>query len=217
MAERNRIVLDGALPGGEVWSTSLQFGGTTGGTVINDQSDLLAWAQAAGNTISTAWTGYTAIRTGLSSGGSLARITAQYFGPSNELAAQAQWVLIAPLTGLTAPNKPTTSAVCVSLRTGFPGASRRGRVYLPALANALGADCRYSSSAALQFASEWRDLAEGIADDTPGLSSSIYCVYSPTLDTLTPITQIQVGRVPDTQRRRRDALQEEYSSTAYPG
>lgn len=112
---------------------------------------------------------------------------------------------------------PNQVALAVSLLTGYSrGPAHRGRFFLPLPAMALGTDGRFSAALATETAGSVKTFLEALAD-TPGIDAP---------NSLTPmvmsrksgapaqrkITGAAVGRVLDTQRRRRKSLGEAYGS-----
>lgn len=104
---------------------------------------------------------------------------------------------------------PLQTALVISLVTSRAGSSGRGRFYLPLVKQALdsahilsvGAATDWADAAAL-FLAEIRDNV-----NTPLVAS--------TKGYNTNVTGVRVGRVPDTQRRRRGDLAEGYISTTF--
>lgn len=204
----NRIRLDGSLPTGERWSTHFDvvFGDMdppSGAVVFYE--DLLTWAQTiAGDTF---WTTNGPIRSLLSTVGVVNAVRVELINDGN-LAEVAQ------VDGLTYAGQGTMTktfqdSVCVSLLTGRPGRSYRGRQYWPALGAAISTTTgRLAGPTPANVAQDVKDLADMIIDAAPSSFQGHLAVYSPKLNVVTPVTQISVGDVIDTQRRRRDTLVE---------
>lgn len=212
MVQHNKVIVNGSFGGGdEVWSIGINFcgAGNVPGNLITGQEDLNAWAAAIHDTIDD---DLSLVRNLLSVNGGFSSTVTQYYNAENELLTQS--VPAANyIAGLGAPNCPLQTAVCVSLLTGRPGASYRGRVYLPGPGAAIDADFRLTTPTdpgdlAEQFA-EWLGI---IQEKSQLYGDAVACVFSPTRDVLTPVSTIRVGDVADTQRRRRDNLTENYST-----
>lgn len=128
-------------------------------------------------------------------------------GPADELAEAA-------LTGLVGSGSntplPPEIAICVSLLTGAPGRSNRGRMYMPApsstTANAVG---QLSSAAPALFAG-W---AAAFFGDVNTVART--CVLWSRKNALSrAITQVSVGNQFDVQRRRQNSTPEAYTSVS---
>lgn len=121
---------------------------------------------------------------------------------------------VAPLAGSnTNPSLPPQNSLVVSLRTALPGARARGRMYLPPMAVA------YVDDNGLMDPSFTGDVADNFAAFFTAVNSSVaidetVVVASDAGQTLTPVTYVQVGRVFDTQRRRRAEILESYETRA---
>lgn len=118
--------------------------------------------------------------------------------------------------GQAAPG-PFQVALAVTLRTFQErGPAHSGRWYVPAgeldVDTATGA---VSSGTAEQLRDSTAILLNAI-NDNPGIDQKgiIAAVVSGTHGVWNAVTAVQVGRVPDTQRRRRNALSENYTAPA---
>lgn len=137
-------------------------------------------------------------------------------------AAEAAWTQLGS-SGAGA-SKPPQTAIVFSLRTGIPGARRRGRIYWPALAATIDAtSLRLTSTATTAYATQMAAYLDGIETalkeaihPSPSLSDFSLAVYSPTDRVCTDVKTIMVGDVLDVQRRRRDKIPEAYASHSYP-
>jgi hypothetical protein len=105
---------------------------------------------------------------------------------------------------------PPQVAVCVTLQTGRPGRSYRGRHYLGGLpenkCEPPGKLVATSRTAIANFYSAWMGSVNSAID------SRLCVVLSPTLNIGTPITAVSVGDIYDTQRSRRDSQVEVYTT-----
>lgn len=117
---------------------------------------------------------------------------------------------------------PSTVAVVCSLRTDRVGASGRGRLYWPAIGQAIDtSSLRISAANRTALATDFTSFLKSIG--TSILSTGAWepwtamplSVISKTRGISTPVNRIMVGDVMDTQRRRRDTLVETYSTVAY--
>jgi len=108
-------------------------------------------------------------------------------------------------------NMPTEVAVCDSLLTPFAGRRGRGRIYLGGLSTGvLAASGRLDATKAQDLA----NAVSGLCEDINGIAGGVHAmVYSAADGDLKHITNVQVGDVFDSQRRRRFSLFEaRYSS-----
>jgi hypothetical protein len=120
-----------------------------------------------------------------------------------------------PVFGImTLAQAPQTAVVC-SIRTDTPGGSGRGRIYWPALGATLATTGRLNTPTTAALAADFKSLFNNIeghlATAFPTIGFDL-AVRSVTTHTTPHATRIQVGNVLDTQRRRRDALPEAYTT-----
>lgn len=213
MADILRININGAMPGGEVWSVNPVFkiGGDFGEPVSPAQALTIATAIAA---ISVP-AGLLAINPAAVT---VAGVRVEARTVAGVLETQAEAVKGAPQPGTSASGLPFQSALVFSLRTTTPGARGRGRLYWPACGIAmqpttLRAVSATVGSALTAMASYLTSIRTAIDTSLDGVGLTVWSRAS--LDT-SPVTSIQVGDVVDTQRRRRDQSIETYQSVAFP-
>lgn len=208
MVARNRMVLSGPLGSPEVdnWSITLHWTLDGGGAVTN-QTDLQSWADNAAAVLDGLETNQATLANLLSTVSEVERVDLYAYGDSGPAVAQASASCSG--AGLGAIEAPFQVAAVMSLLTGRPGASYRGRAYWPAMGATMGSGGTFSEAAGAAT-----DFAELITElgDIDGTSTAICVVYSPTLDVVTPVTSVRVGNVLDTQRRRRDRVPESFST-----
>lgn len=214
MVAHNVVRINGTLPGGEVWSVTPKFVGASG--PMTEYADLLQWAENIGQA-QTEWTNSFALRELLSSQANITSVRTEYRTAAGELGQAAEFVHTSPVAGVGIPNKIFQASIVCSLLTGRPGRSYRGRIYWPALAVTLGTGNlrvpeAYRDKTVASFGALFREI-EGAADLIQPMDLA---VVSQTLGVATPVTGVQVGDIIDIQRRRRDSLQEFYSSEGYP-
>lgn len=109
----------------------------------------------------------------------------------------------------TNQSMPAQIAVVISLRTARPrGRASNGRMYIPALPQLEANTGKFSVATALDIATAAAEMLTAI-----GAALSTQCVVGSAVGTglLENVTGVRVGRVPDTQRRRREGLVEDYS------
>lgn len=219
MAQKtNRVILEGSTWGGEVWSTSFAFADTTipvDGGVITDYGDLATLASA----IFADWgteTWATALLNALASSNTLDRVRVEARdGTTLIQAAESDGT---PINGNGGNPNPPQTAFVISLRTGRPGRSYKGRMYFPltgmSVASNTGRLNPVSIGPLLTGAKDMIKATLAQADTVAGPGSDFKTVvYSSKLDLVTPVTTIAIGDVVDSQRRRRDRLSETYYVT----
>lgn len=215
MVERNRVIIEGTLGASslESWSTGINYQGTDGSTIV-DVAGLTTWAQAIKDDLTPA--NYPSLFAFLSASGDVTQVTVQAFNVANTLLQQGNSAPD-PTAGAGTIATPFQTSVVFSMRTGVPGQSFRGRNYWPAIGMSVGADGQFGGvNSAPQLALNWVNLLNAITAAYPEVNPVQPVVYSPTLNIVTLVTQVLVGSIPDTQRRRRDNLIELYSSQPYP-
>lgn len=202
-----RIVFRGTLPGGEVWSTTcaleaLGLEGVGAQAAADDCRDAMStFVGSAGSRTSSAIT--------------FTGVDAYQIGTDGR--ATDQWVsnMATPTVGNGSPSSPPQCTMVISLRTGLPGRARRGRMYIPTMAAVVGADALVSTATQGLFADAAGTLMNSIND--AGVVDNPYRLVVASgvgSGALYPVQTIQVGRVIDTQRRRRNSLAEGYVSRA---
>lgn len=204
-------VAQGRLPGGEVWSCTLRT--EPAGAPPFDGLDLAEGCETA----KLDWQTFLgAGPQGFATGTYLDRVLGYVYDEGGILVEQAA-SSSAPFQGTGTQVQPNQCAVVVSLLTGQAGRSRRGRIYVPWLSSGLtagrlvAAQVTAAADRAAVLAVQARDWGFG----GPTLSGELV-VASATYGYNTPVTQIRIGNVMDTQQRRRDDLVEEYQSRVLP-
>lgn len=208
-----RISLQGTLPGGEVWSVNPAFIGNFD-TTPPTTAELQTWANTIASSMSDIVSG--PLRTALSARAPITNVRATLYGEDGRIRLYQD----APVTGFAGINQmalPPTTAVALSLYSALSGRSNRGRLFWPALG--LGVDeqtgrlplatCQGLANAAVEMLSDIQDAA-------PATWETVLGVWSPTLERGIAVTQVKVGDVLDSQRRRKDALDEARAIAAFP-
>lgn len=211
----NVIRINGSLPGGEVWSISPKFGpGALG--LVDTYADLQEWCE----NVAALYSGDifpTQLRGLLSASGAVVSIRAEYRLSNRELITAAEYTLPAPVAGTGGATKPFQTSLVISLMTGRPGRSYRGRLYFPALAAALDGGTLRIPEVTLgnivEASGDWLSQVESASGvpDGPKLA-----VVSELLGVATPVNTVGCGDVLDVQRRRRDSVVEGRQSRIYP-
>lgn len=210
MVAFNRVVIGGTLASGaESFSTSCGFAGD--GEQPVSSPDLLAQWAADIATGLPAELASSEMLAGVSSTGAIREVRC-YFYASETAPASAVGVSPLNLAGTGSPSRPTSVAAVLSLSTGLAGRRYRGRMYWPALGNVINTTGRFSSTVTAALAQGGSDLLTFIATAAPSAAPLIPVVVSRTGGFVTPVTEVRVGDVPDTQRSRRDNLDEVYAT-----
>lgn len=219
MAKYVRLSLKGGLGPSEVWSVNPVLDPANDISFDFDQANFDAFVQAvAGITLPTT------LKQGLSSAGNLRAVRAE-LRDTNEsgFIGASEYTLPTPVAGTGSPTKPPQTAMVASLRTASATAAGRGRLYWPALGTAIDATTlRLASGAAQVVANDVASYLTQIANQAKASLTPVslvqfgVSVYSPTKSSLTPVTNIRVGDVLDTQRRRRDAMPEQFATRVFP-
>lgn len=217
-----RVIFKGSLGTVETWSTSVAYGIVGLAPDVPDQATTDAMAQAivgiAGATIVPS-----ALRTGLSTQGSVDMMRVEKRAEDESILNVAERLFSSPLVGSSAPTKTPQDSVVISLRTSTPGARGRGRMYWPALAMALSSTFQLTTPTPAAFIADAKISLQAINTAMDGVYISqaaalrvALSVRSTTDHVCRDVTALQCGSVLDTQRRRRDNLPESYSSVVYP-
>lgn len=108
--------------------------------------------------------------------------------------------------GTSVDQLPPEVAEVISLRTDFSGPQRRGRMYFPPLAiSAVDPNGYLTVAAQSELVGRFQAFFNDILT-----SNAAAKVYSSVGSHITPVTSIGVGRVFDSQRRRRNQMAEAY-------
>jgi len=125
----------------------------------------------------------------------------------------AEFSVPAPISGATAGVIPQASVV-ISLRSGQTlGKGNYGRMYIPHSGITSGATPYFAQDRAqinLAAANMIGAVNDVAADAVAGGAVRIYAALAQSAPQARAVTQVATGRIVDTQRRRRNALTEEY-------
>lgn len=97
---------------------------------------------------------------------------------------------------------PLQTSMCITLRTGQNGRSKRGRIYLPAHAASLGNTHLFTAAAVTSVVG----AIAGALSTAAQASGTAPVVVSQTLTSFTEITSVDADLVPDIQRRRANKM-----------
>jgi hypothetical protein len=211
-----RVIINGTSPfPGEVWSTSLAF---IGPNTAAPFATLQNWATGIATFFNLA--GSNALVGILSDSGGITQVRVEQRGDDNdELALAAEALLPGRRTGTGTPNKPLQTAVVISLLTGIPGRSYRGRCYWPCWSTGLTTQLMFGTSQLNDWLDAFEEICEGItaaAIVADPAYNMVLAVRSRLLHESNDVGLIAAGTVPDTQRRRRDGAPENYVYQPFP-
>lgn len=149
--------------------------------------------------------------------GQITGVRCSRIGTDGKETAVALVELGAPVNGSNLTPMPGSVALCVSLLSGRPGASYRGRLYLPAFSAGLGANGRLTNPVPNDVATEAAAFIKSVSDGLPlGVGSTLNnapAVVSSKGHTIR-VASVRVGNRLDSQRRRTESEKEAYSSAA---
>lgn len=209
-----RVSILGAAPGGEVWSINPVFDptGEFPGGVNQDALDAACNAIAALNPGAQL---ASFLSTALSVTG--ARVEVRDDSTDALIGISVQ-VRSSPFSGTGTPLRGAQTAVVTSLRTNTPGGSGRGRLYWPAVGTAVTSLLRFDgafvTAGLTQMATYLHAMEDALATAFPTIGFDL-AVRSRTTHTTPHVNKLQMGNVPDTQRRRRDNMVEDYTSVTF--
>lgn len=217
-----RVILKGSLGTVEKWSTSTAYGIVGLAPDVADQAttDAMATAIRTATTSANVTANLLAL---LSTSGNIEAIRVEKRAEDESVLNVAEQLLTTALAGTGTANKTPQDALVFSLRTSTPGARGRGRMYWPALSQNLSASFQVTSPTPAVLAGNVKTWLQAINTAMDGVyiaqASALrvaLAVRSGTDHVSRDVTQIQVGSVLDTQRRRRDTLPESYGAVTYP-
>lgn len=122
----------------------------------------------------------------------------------------ARTAFVSPAVGGALSAGLPQQTLCITLATAAQrGRGHAGRTFPPSGAGfAFGNDGKLTQAAVLAAATSFAQLLNEIR--TAGVSDIV--VFSKIAQTITKVTSVRVGRVMDTQRRRRSSIDEEYQT-----
>lgn len=212
-----RVSIQGTLGSVEKWSVNPCFATSFPGTP--SVPDLQAAADAI-----AAVPVPTALAAAKSSSAPVTKIRVEARSDTHVLELAAEAAFTGTQTGGGAPTSPPQTSVVLSLRTDTPGASGRGRLYWPGLGLPVGTpSLRIPATnrdavvaGAVTYLRGVQDALKAGVSPTPSAATFQLAIFSKTRGTHSRVNRIMVGDVFDTQRRRRDALPENYITATFP-
>lgn len=197
----------GALPGGEQWSCGLRLRAKAGVTPVNDPALLTSLQQVVNNFHGRTTTNISGRATLTFCKLNLIGLDGRYV---EDMTYEHQYAAGAIGGGNISLTPPNQVALAVSLRTAFArGPAHAGRIYLPLPTITVGSDGLIPVAT--------RDLVKASADQFITELRNAATNYEPAIFSRKAsgpmsrvITTTRVGRVLDTQRRRRRNMVESY-------
>lgn len=209
-----RVSLKGTIGSSEVWSVNPVFASAGDAFSDMDYAGALARAEAVAALVIPA-----KMKAFMSTAVALTEVTVEARTTDGTLQVAASKSLATAQTGTGTASKTPQAATTISLRTHTPGGSGRGRLYWPAVGAVAAAPAfRMTSTDTLGLANDAEAYLAAIQDAVnidEFLTVFELAVWSRKTSTFPKVTTIQVGDIIDTQRRRRDALPEVYTSVPY--
>jgi hypothetical protein len=201
----------------QTWSFGLKFNGPGNDFPITGVDKLNSWRDAV-RALNSGAVIPTSLARLMGPGFKMSGIRCSALGADGKETEVSTYEFANPIPGLGSASMPGQVALVVSLLTGRPGASYRGRVYLPAGAAQVSVQGRIGTDVAGTIAT---DFAQWIRDvETAGASildpqlSAV--VYSQVKGVANAITEVKVGTRLDIQRRRADKEKDSYSVAPVP-
>lgn len=210
----NRVIIKGSAPGGEVWTSGFALHSPSD-NVPATTPELELMAQNIGVIIGT-WSSTNQLRRCLSNTLSVVAVRVECRNEDESLFNLGEKPLVPPLQGSLPLTHSLQSAAVVSLRTLTPGGHGRGRMFWPNLTYVPTQAGRIDNTLCIALASDMRTFLNEVLDSVDPGFDLFLAVRSVTDHMNRVVTSLRVGDVPDTQRRRRDALVEVYSSVPFP-
>jgi hypothetical protein len=196
-----RLQIGGSLYTTEMWSMSFHF--TTAGDVA-EASTIAPAVEAWFDSLDTLGKHATA-NLGFVKFNELDHITGKYSNPG----ASNSHFFTPEITGPGPAAMLAQGTTCVSLRTALErGRGHAGRVYFPGY-HTVASNGRLNPGQASQVGDSIITMMNAITLFDPALTAVIWSKIG---DLVVPITGSRVGDVVDTQRRRRGALKEIYTT-----
>lgn len=213
------LTFHGKLPGAEEWSVGLR---TAVGTVA--PADMQTYADFAKDCFTNFWTVSGQVASQNPPQVTFDGVIARQVDTAGHTLYQAESltspVVVGAGSNQTAPNQ---TATVISLITPLSGRRYRGRIYIPCLIpGVLPTGGRWGSSPVSNLSIAGAYLIRALSNPSGAIPapSPIPAVVFPIVvqsqigaGAATPVTAVKVGDVIDTQRRRRDQLAENYTTT----
>jgi hypothetical protein len=218
----NRLTLSGTLTeqsaGDEIWSCSINGFETISPTI--EVMDVVGAGPAYLTAIATAVkTWFTSANAYIPSGCSLTQLKVASIGTDGKYTDPPAVLAVTGAAGTQSPLSPSFCCVAVSFttpqKTGRKG--RYGRIYPPNYAIGAAAGSVVGSTGITNLVTSTKALLTAISNSAgPTGQNFVPCVVSQSSVGWEQITGVRVGNVMDVQRRRKDAVSEVYTASAWP-
>ena len=147
----------------------------------------------------------------------LAWIKLSVIDPEGLLVGEPKWYdYTTPVVGTSTVNVPPQDSIVVTLTTPESrGLAYKGRIFLPAgFGDVQGSDGRLTSTQTNAIAQRFKTLFDAINNGFSTVLNAPYVVVASNVRTgaTNRVTGVQVGNLVDTQRRRRNRLNESYAT-----
>lgn len=197
-----RVVFDGTLAqGAERWSASVAYNSDA---VVATPGQMGAWASNILGSMAASSGPSDHLKTLISASGSITAVRT-YGYPDVGQPADRQGVSSgAAIPGAGTASLPPQCSCVVTLQTGLPGRSQRGRIYWPLCGGGVTVAQRSSlvtqttANAFADLLANWGTLLEN--------NTLRPVVASEATGNLTVVSSVRVDNIVDTQRRRRDNM-----------
>lgn len=205
-------IIGDCFSGQEQWTTQFCISATT----LPSSAVLLTQAEG----IAARWTTFfTAAGAGYSAQYRTLSIKMNVFGTDGKQITDptVEYVLPTPAVGGAAgTGNPPQCTLVLSLRSTVDrGAGTKGRMYLPITTPTISTDGRLASATITAILALAKTFFNGVSLDTNAAFGGVPSLVSPVLTgQQRAITRLLMGRVYDTQRRRRGNLEEGYVALA---
>ena len=207
-----------AFGGDEEWSTGFYMGALS--------NDIVPPTQATADAFLTRWqTFFTAANSSICSGYKTEGVRTTLYNASGVMDPAANFYAYPTVPfaggGASTPQPAQISLVASLHATPQRGLASKGRMFLPGVNIAMGVDGRISSTNVTSLVTTLKTLFTGMNGDTNVPGDLINASKGGTgLGALPPVnravTNLLIGNVYDTQRRRRNTLTETYSTNTIP-
>lgn len=212
----NRVTISGnAFAGEEEWSTGFYLG--YGGGDADVSSEAMAEAigalwntffTAASTKISSNWTSTQVKIAMLNTNGTTDLDNVFYYNYPAAILGTGAGAAMAPQVSLAATLQSPLNR----------GLGSKGRMYLPGILALLNSNGRIADNDRLAICTNLRNFLRGVSDNALTANVPVLASKGRPGDVIFPtireITEVRVGNVYDTQRRRRNGLSEQYSTVA---
>lgn len=188
-----KAVVSGHALSGEIFA----FGWQMDGSAITTQADLDALAVSIAGLLENS-TSNTWLRGTMTSAEGVDALDLYQYSGGAKATSQTHATITGVSGSAATVSFPLQVACCVTLLTGKPGRSKKGRLYLPASGIGFNGGA-FANANVDAIAAGVNQLFSDIKALTP---SAPVVVASATAATNTPVNQVRVDSKPDTQRRR---------------